>query len=129
MDTESEHDPAPRRRIHSIRSLATALAALALGACSPPAEPPPGVLLLMIDTLRADRLGCHGSGRETSPAIDALAAGGVRFERAYAPAPWTLPSVASIMTGLYPGAHGTTRIGLRLADRIPTLATMLGERG
>ena len=79
---------------------------LALASCtgsSPPVEErPDNLLLIVIDTLRADHLGCYGAERETSPAIDRLAASGLRFERAYATAPWTMPSVASMITGLYP---------------------------
>ena len=57
----------------------------------------PDLVLVTIDTLRADHLGCYGYERGTSPAIDALAAKSVHFERAYATSSWTLPSIASIM--------------------------------
>lgn len=68
----------------------------------------PNVVIFMIDTLRADRLGAYGyTERPTSPRIDALARESVLFERAYAPAPWTLPSVVSTATSLMPGEHGT----------------------
>jgi arylsulfatase A-like enzyme len=66
----------------------------------------PNVVLISIDTLRADRLGCYGYDRPTSPAIDAMAAQGTRFAHAVAPAAWTLPSHYSMLTALYPGAHG-----------------------
>lgn len=65
----------------------------------------PDVLLMVIDTLRADRLGCYGYERGTTPTIDALAARGAVFRRASAQAPWTLPSMTSIMTGRYLTAH------------------------
>jgi arylsulfatase A-like enzyme len=64
------------------------------------------VVLISIDTLRADRLGCYGAVRPTSPVIDRLAGESTRFETVIAPAPWTLPSHASMMTGLYACAHG-----------------------
>ena len=64
------------------------------------------VLLIGVDTLRADHLGAWGYPRPTSPHLDALAGEGVRFERAIAPAPWTLPSFSSLMTSLYPSRHG-----------------------
>ncbi len=67
--------------------------------------PRPNVILLMIDTLRADRLGSYGHGRGNSPNIDAIAAEGVTFERAVAPAPWTQPSIASLFCSMYPGVH------------------------
>lgn len=66
----------------------------------------PNVLFLAIDTLRADRLGCQGNPRGLTPNLDRLAAGGVRFARAYAHAPWTLPSFATIFSGRVPPQHG-----------------------
>src|SRR3954452_19008531 len=67
-----------------------------------PAASARNVVLITIDTLRADHLGAYGYGRGGPPALDALAAGGVAFDRAYAAAPITLPSHASILTGRYP---------------------------
>ena len=64
------------------------------------------VLLIVVDTLRADRLGCYGSDLGATPNIDALASQSVRFEHAYAHAPWTLPSFASLLTSLPPPRHG-----------------------
>jgi arylsulfatase A-like enzyme len=66
----------------------------------------PHVLVLLVDTLRADRLGCYGARPSPSPALDALAASGTVFERALAQASWTLPSVATLLTGLHPRSHG-----------------------
>ena len=76
------------------------------------ATPPgvrPNIVLLTIDTLRADHVSSYGYGRNTTPFIDSLASNGVRFERAYATSSWTVPSVASMVTGLHPGQHGVTR--------------------
>ena len=73
-----------------------------------PQAPDRNVLLITIDTLRADALGCDG-GPARTPNIDALAAAGVRFSFAHAQAVVTLPSHASILTGLYPFQHGYTR--------------------
>ncbi len=70
------------------------------------ADSRPNILLFSLDTLRADRVGAYGAGRETTPAIDALAASGVRFARAIAPSNWTLPSHYSLFSGLTPVAHG-----------------------
>ena len=67
---------------------------------------PPNVILVVIDTLRADHLSAWGHERATSPVIDAFAAENLKFEHAISTAPWTAPSVASIFTGLYPTAHG-----------------------
>lgn len=65
----------------------------------------PNVLVITVDTLRSDRLGCYGYSRATSPNIDRLAARGTRFANAYSSAPWTLPSYGSLFTGLLPGMH------------------------
>ena len=69
----------------------------------------PNVILIIIDTLRADHLSCHGYHRETSPSLDSLAASGTRWENCQAQAPWTLPSTATIFTGLNARQHGTGR--------------------
>lgn len=61
-----------------------------------------GVVLVVLDTARADHLGCYGYERPTSPRLDALAGEGVRFEQVVAPAPWTLPSMAALLAGQYP---------------------------
>ena len=69
-------------------------------------EGPPNVVLISLDTLRADHLSCYGYGRETSPRIDALAASGVLFEDAVSTTSWTLPAHMSMLTGLAVSAHG-----------------------
>lgn len=89
---------------------------------APPCKQSPNVILIAIDTLRADHLGCYGYSRPVSPHIDALAAEGVRFERCYSTAAWTLPSFMSIFTGLMPAVHGCTSSGCApLSHSIPTL--------
>jgi arylsulfatase A-like enzyme/Tfp pilus assembly protein PilF len=90
----------------------------------------PNVLLITLDTTRADRLGCYGYASALTPALDSLAAKGVLFERAYTPAPLTLPSHASMMTGLYPPEHGLVTNGRgRLDESIPTLAEIFRDAG
>lgn len=66
----------------------------------------PNVILISVDTLRADMLGCYGHEGSASTSIDSLASQGVVFEQAFAPAPWTPPSHASMLTGMYPSHHG-----------------------
>jgi arylsulfatase A-like enzyme len=90
---------------------------------------PNGVVLITIDTLRADRVGAYGWRAARTPAIDALAARGVRADRAFAAAPITLTSHASLLTGLYPPGHGARHNGMRLRSDVPTLATTLQARG
>jgi arylsulfatase A-like enzyme len=68
----------------------------------------PNVLVLLVDTLRADHVGCYGASPSPSPNLDALASTGLVFTQAIAQASWTLPSVASIFTGLHPRSHGAT---------------------
>ena len=84
---------------------------------------------MVIDTLRADHLGCYGYERATSPRLDALAAEGVRFDRALAQAPWTTPSVASLMTSQYPSAVGIGSERSVLADELVLLPEVLSEAG
>lgn len=93
------------------------------------AAPANGVVLITIDTLRADRVGAYGWRAARTPAIDALAARGVRADRAYATAPITLVSHASLLTGLNPPRHGARHNGLRLLPSVPTLAELLRARG
>ncbi|MBW8866233.1 MAG: sulfatase-like hydrolase/transferase [Acidobacteria bacterium] len=93
------------------------------------AIPNQNVLLVTIDTLRADALGCYG-GPAATPALDRLAADGLRFEFAHAHAVTTLPSHASILTGSYPFQHGIRdNSGYRLAPKSRTIATLLGQAG
>ena len=89
----------------------------------------PDVVLIVVDTLRADHLGLYGYARPTSPRLDALAAGGGVFESAMAAAPWTLPSVMSIATARVPSRHGVVNDGLRLPAGVPTLAGTLRDAG
>jgi arylsulfatase A-like enzyme len=99
-----------------------------------PAQPKlkrPHIVLISVDTLRPDHLGLAGYPRNTSSNLDALAEESVVFENAFSPAPWTLPSHASMFTGHYPESHGA---GYRdsldaLDDRLPTLAETLKEAG
>ncbi len=87
------------------------------------------VILISLDTLRADHLGCYGYGRPLSPAIDALAADCAAFLRTYAPAPWTLTSHVSIMTGLLAPSHGVLSSEQKMSPDLTTLAEILAGRG
>ena len=96
---------------------------------NPAAAPPRHVVLITIDTLRADHLGAYGHAAARTPAIDALARDGVRFDRAFATAPITLTSHASLMTGRYPPGHGARHNGIRVDLKVPTLAEALARAG
>lgn len=88
------------------------------------------VVLVTIDTLRADRLGCYGAEGAHTPNVDTLAASGVRFETAISRVPLTLPAHASLMTALDPPQHGVRHNSIhRLADDLPTLAESLRGSG
>src|SRR5262249_36102641 len=87
------------------------------------------LLLITIDTLRADHVGAYGYTRARTPTLDGLAAVGARFDRAYAAAPITLPSHATLLTGRYPPGHGARDNGLHVSATVPTLATELHGRG
>lgn len=89
----------------------------------------PHVLLITVDTLRADRLGAHGYERDTTPHMDRLAAQGVLFERAYSHAPFTAPSHASLLTSLHPQSHGVLYWDRRLTPEAPTLQGLFGAAG
>ena len=92
-------------------------------------EPDYNVLVITIDTLRPDRLGCYGYGRPTSPRIDELAARSVLFEQVVCSSPQTLPSHTSIFTGLHPRTHKAISHESVVADEVTTLAEILKDRG
>ncbi len=89
----------------------------------------PDVLMIVLDTMRADRLSCYGYPQPTSPNLDAFAGDALLFERAISPAQWTIPAHASIFTGEYPSAHLTTQVYDRLPNRYVTLAEHLQGAG
>jgi len=110
------------------------LTAMAVGWAFPAScaatEDGPNVLVITIDTLRADHLGCYGYKNIHTPNIDALAADGVRFEHAYTPVPITLPSHTVIFTGTYPTASGIHDFSAnRLGAQSVTMASVLKEKG
>ena len=91
---------------------------------------PPSIVLVSIDTLRADHVGAYGAKTGATPNLDALAADGVLFENALTPVPITLPAHASMLTGLLPHRHGVRDNGLfRLPKDVPTLAAALAAGG
>jgi arylsulfatase A-like enzyme/Tfp pilus assembly protein PilF len=98
--------------------------------CSDPIPPAERVVLVTIDTLRADHVGAYGDEQAHTPTLDFLSRSGVRFEHAASPAPITLPSHTSIMTALDPPQHGVRTNGLfSLAEEIPTVAERMKQAG
>jgi len=100
------------------------LSAFLPGCRAPERKPVRNVVLISIDTLRADRLGTYGFSLPTSPELDAFAARGAVFENASSTAPWTQPAHASMLTGLYPAQAGMRR----LRSALPTDVTSVAER-
>jgi arylsulfatase A-like enzyme len=92
-------------------------------------SPRPNVLLITVDTLRADRLGCYGYERPTTPELDAFAAEGILFERAYSQAPFTAPSHASLFTSLHSNEHGVLSWGMKIPPDAQTLAERFAAQG
>jgi choline-sulfatase len=96
----------------------------------PGGGPRDSVLLVTLDTTRADRLGSYGHARARTRHLDRLAAEGVRFAAAFSPAPVTLPAHASLFTGLYPFEHGVRNNGnFYVSDRFDTITTVLAAQG
>src|ERR687897_851584 len=120
-----------------VRAFIVMLTLASMTACARDAAPPPqaatravrNVVIITIDTLRADHVGAYGYGAARTPAMDGLAREGVRFERAYATAPITLTSHASLMTGRYPPGHGARHNGLRVKADVPLLAELFQRAG
>ena len=131
-----------------IRQAAGVGLCLLVGACGPPAPPDqspgpsaepvrerplftdrPNILLLSIDTLRADHLGCYGYDRATSPNLDAFADSALRFENAYAPTPWTLPSHVAMLTGMHPYDLRIDNQWRKIPDEMRLLGEWLSDAG
>ncbi|MCU0476643.1 MAG: sulfatase [Anaerolineae bacterium] len=89
----------------------------------------PNLLLIVLDTMRRDRLSLYGQPRPTSPLLDDFAQTAAVYERAVSAAQWTVPSHASMFTGVYPSAHGLTEAHRAISPRIPTVAEHLRDAG
>jgi arylsulfatase A-like enzyme len=101
---------------------------LLASACASESERP-NIVLISIDSLRADHLGAYGYHRPTSPNIDRIAAEGIVFERAYSTTSWTLPSHLSMLSGRYPDDHGVVNDMTRLGDGVELLPELLATEG
>ena len=122
----------PRRAVATAAALVSALLHAGCPSRLPDVRRQPGlnILLITIDTLRYDALGASGNAAASTPSIDRLAAGGIRFSQAHAHAVVTLPSHASILSGRYPFSHGVREnAGFRFPAAVDTLATVLKAQG
>jgi arylsulfatase A-like enzyme len=102
---------------------------LCLGFSCGQQEQPLNLVLIGVDTLRPDHLGCYGYDRDTSPHIDRLGTKGVVFENVVSSCPWTLPSFATVFTGLYPTQHGAIDTHTPIGGSLSTLAEILKAHG
>lgn len=112
----------PRRCVAAV-----ILAALVVAGCD--RGQPPNLVVIVVDTLRADHLGCYGYERPTTPRLDRFAAESVLFENAVASSSWTAPSIASLFTSVHPSVHGVTTFAAALPASLPTLAEVLQRHG
>ncbi len=129
-------NPGTRFRVFAGGLAAAVLGLLAGGlGCGRPTESEtshpvqPTIVLISLDTLRADHLGTYGHHRQTSPVLDSFAADGTVFEDANSTAPWTLPAHASMLTGLYPLNHRVLTFDTALPQDMPNLASNLSKAG
>ncbi len=93
------------------------------------ADRPVNVILISLDSLRADHVGCYGYERDTTPTLDRLAKQGIRFADAHSTSSWTLPTHLTMFTSLYQLAHGVTVDTMTLDPLIPTLGTVFEKEG
>ena len=96
---------------------------------APPPDGPPNFVLISLDTLRPDSLGCYGGAQERTPVLDRVCEEGTVYLDAVANAPWTLPSHVSLLTGRYPRNHGVKNVGKRVPETVPMLQEVLGAAG
>ncbi|NNE07620.1 MAG: sulfatase, partial [Gemmatimonadetes bacterium] len=117
--------------LHALRAFSTLLlpALLILGCAREAAAPRPDIVVYLVDTLRADHLEIYGYERPTSPALTAFAERAIVYENAYSPSSWTKPSVASLLTGMYPSSHLALEKRDLLPESVVTAAEYFRENG
>lgn len=119
----------PTARSRAWIAAAFGLALACVGCEAPPEERPSSVVMVVVDTLRADRFGARRDGESLTPFLDALAESSTVFHNAYSTSPWTSPAVASLFTSRYPSQHGVHDFGSVLPGDEETLAEILAARG
>jgi len=118
----------PRFVLFGLLALAGLIAALLVWN-RPRVPPRPDLILITVDTLRADHLGAYGYEKAKTPVLDRLAGGGTVFLQATTPFPRTTPGLASLLTGLLPQRHGSREVAQPIRKDVPTLAEILRDRG
>lgn len=136
MEPNPQRHPPVRWPAPSRRALGACIAALALlTSCGPatdsdgPTPPRPNILLYVVDTLRRDALGAYGNPVVDTPHIDALARSGTVYHHARGVSSWTRPAIASMLTGLYPEAHGAVTRSDALSPELAVLPELLSQNG
>jgi arylsulfatase A-like enzyme len=112
-----------------MRALCLAALGCGLAAACGPGGPRPNVILVSIDTLRADHVGLYGYARDTTPFLDRFARDATVFERAFTTCPWTLVAHMTMLTGLFPAQHGVVHAELGLSPHVPLLSERLQRAG
>jgi len=87
------------------------------------------VIIILVDCLRADHLGCYGYRRKTSPFLDCISQSGITFENCIAPSSWTIPTVVSLFTGVYPQQHRVNEVGTIIPQSLTTLQEIMEKHG
>jgi arylsulfatase A-like enzyme len=118
----------PSARTFTAFAFIATAALILLGSCSEPPPPGPNIIIVVLDTVRVDRTGAGGA-RSVTPTLDALGEEGAVFTRACANGPWTVPSHASIFSGLLPSSHRCTSRRFAFLPGSPTFAELLADRG
>lgn len=118
-----------RNTFPGLPGLILCVLAAALGSCEGPKGPRPDIVLITVDTLRADHMSLYGYDRETTPQIDAWFAGGTVYDRAYSTTSYTPASIVSLLTGLWPHNHHVREFGQRLDRDLMTLPRALSKAG
>ena len=121
------HSRSRFRRVLAAGGLGLSICAVGIGGCG--VDRPQNLVLVVVDTLRADHLSWHGYDRETSPFLAGLAGEAVVFEHCLSPIPLTDPAMSSLLTGTYPFQHGVRDTGYAMVDGITTLAEVLRDHG
>ncbi len=134
-DRSSEVAPRLTRRAPWALAMVMLVSVCALFSCQPKpwagfsSDAKPNVLIFTLCSTRMDRLSAYGHTRPTTPTLESLAAGGVRFSNAYANANWTVPAHATMLTGLYPSAHGVVHTDAKLSSNIAILPEIVTHYG
>jgi hypothetical protein len=118
-----------KKKILDLFVLAAVVLLFTAGRCLAGSGAGYNVVIIVINALRPDYLGCYGSKQKNTPNIDSLAGDGIRFDNAIGQSYWTLPSMVSLLTGKYVYSHGVNSRNTRISDQDKTLTEILKQQG